>query len=44
MILNQLVLGALFGSLDLALATLLAAAAIVPLHSLFGAEEAETLT
>lgn len=43
-ILNQLVLGALFGILGLALAPPLAAAAIVPLHSLFGAEEAETLT
>jgi len=41
-ILNQLVLGALFGILGLALATPLAAAAIVPLRSLFGAEEVET--
>jgi predicted PurR-regulated permease PerM len=40
-ILNQLVLGALFGILGLALATPLAAAAIVPLRSLFGAEEGE---
>jgi len=40
-ILNQLVLGALFGILGLALATPLAAAAIVPLRSLFGAEEDE---
>jgi predicted PurR-regulated permease PerM len=35
-ILNQLVLGALFGILGLALATPLAAAAIVPLRNLFG--------
>jgi predicted PurR-regulated permease PerM len=40
-ILNQLVLGALFGILCLALATPLAAAATVPLRSLFGAEEDE---
>jgi predicted PurR-regulated permease PerM len=43
-ILNQLVLGILFGILGLALATPLAAATIVPLRGLFGAEEAETLT
>jgi len=39
-ILNQLVLAVLFGILGFALATL-AAAAIVPLRSLFGAEEDE---
>jgi predicted PurR-regulated permease PerM len=37
-ILNQLVLGALFGILGLALATPLAAASIVPLRNLFGRE------
>jgi predicted PurR-regulated permease PerM len=41
-ILNQLVLGALFGILGLALATPLAAAAIVPLRSVFGADDEET--
>jgi predicted PurR-regulated permease PerM len=40
-ILNQLVFGALFGILGLALATPLAAAAIVPLRSLFGRAEPE---
>jgi predicted PurR-regulated permease PerM len=40
-ILNQLVLGALFGILGLALATPLAAAAIVPLRGLFGRDDAE---
>jgi len=38
-ILNQLVLGALFGILGLALATPLAAAAIVPLRRVFGADD-----
>jgi predicted PurR-regulated permease PerM len=41
-ILNQLILGALFGILGLALATPLAAAAIVPLRALFGLSETET--
>ena len=40
-ILNQLVFGALFGILGLALATPLAAAAIVPLRTLFGRAEPE---
>ena len=40
-ILNQLVLGALFGILGLALATPLAAAAIVPLRNWFGSAETE---
>lgn len=39
-ILNQLVLGALFGILGLALATPLAAAAIVPLRRVFGSDDA----
>ncbi len=39
-ILSQLVLGALFGILGLALATPLAAAATVPLRAMFGSEEA----
>jgi predicted PurR-regulated permease PerM len=38
-ILNQLVFGALFGLLGLALATPLAAAATVPLHHVFGQDE-----
>ena len=38
-ILSQLVLGALFGILGLALATPLAAAATVPLRAMFGGEE-----
>ena len=41
-ILNQLVLGALFGIIGLALATPLAAAAIVPLRTLFHPDEEET--
>ncbi len=41
-ILNQLVLGALFGILGLALATPIAAAAIVPLRRVFGADDEET--
>ncbi len=41
-ILNQLVFGALFGILGLALATPLAAAAIVPLRALFGSSNPET--
>jgi predicted PurR-regulated permease PerM len=40
-ILAQLVLGAVFGILGLALATPLAAAAVVPLRHLFGAREDE---
>jgi predicted PurR-regulated permease PerM len=38
-ILNQLVFGALFGLLGLALATPLAAAATVPLRDVFGQDE-----
>jgi predicted PurR-regulated permease PerM len=41
-ILNQLVLGALFGVLGLALATPLAAAAIVPLRNWFGSVDSES--
>jgi predicted PurR-regulated permease PerM len=40
--LNQLVFSALFGILGLALATPLAAAAIVPLRNLFGSADPET--
>ena len=41
-ILNQLVFGAVFGLLGLALATPLAAAATVPLRHVFGVKEDET--
>jgi predicted PurR-regulated permease PerM len=43
-ILNQLVLGAVFGLLGLALATPLAAAATVPLRYLFGIGEDDAKT